>query len=68
MKIAQPTRMKPVSRRRKFECLQSETIPAGSETMAAPAWRLPGGQRLADYAMRGGFVASALLVRQSRER
>jgi len=36
--------------------------------MAAPAWRLPGGRRLADYAMRGGFVASALLARQGRER
>jgi len=38
------------------------------ETLAAPAWRLPGGIRLADYALRGGFLASALLPRGDRAR
>jgi hypothetical protein len=38
------------------------------ETLAAPAWRLPGGVRLAEYALRGGFVASSLLVRGARAR
>ncbi len=38
------------------------------ETLAAPAWRLPGGMRLAEYALRGGFVASTLLARSDRER
>jgi hypothetical protein len=38
------------------------------ETLAAPAWRLPGGVRLAEYALRGGFVASSLLMRGARAR
>lgn len=38
------------------------------ETQAAPAWCLPGGVRLADYALRGGFVASSLLLRGERHR
>lgn len=38
------------------------------ETLAAPAWRLPGGMRLAEYALRSGFVASSLLVRGARAR
>lgn len=42
--------------------------PSPAETLAAPAWRLPGGIRLADYALRGGFVASALLTRTERQR
>jgi hypothetical protein len=37
------------------------------ETWAPPAWRLPGGMRLAEYALRGGFVASSLLPRSERE-
>ncbi|MBI2686103.1 MAG: hypothetical protein HYX27_07295 [Acidobacteria bacterium] len=39
-----------------------------TETLAAPAWRLPGGVRLAEYALRGGFVASSLLARGERHR
>lgn len=38
------------------------------ETQAAPAWCLPGGVRLAEYALRGGFVASSLLMRGERQR
>jgi hypothetical protein len=38
------------------------------ESLTAPAWRLPGGVRLAEYALRGGFVASSLLVRVGRDR
>ena len=38
------------------------------ETPAAPAWHLPGGVRLADYALGHGFVASALLTRDGRSR
>ena len=37
------------------------------ESLAAPAWRLPGGMCLAEYALRGGFVASSLLSRSDRE-
>jgi hypothetical protein len=38
------------------------------ESSAAPAWRLPGGVGLAEYALRGGFVASSLLIRGDRRR
>lgn len=48
------------------------TIRAGQrspvETLAAPAWRLPGGMRLAEFALRGGFASSTLLARSDRER
>ena len=43
-------------------------VSANVESMAAPAWRLPGGMRLAEYALRGGFVASSLLARAERDR
>ena len=38
------------------------------ETLAAPAWKLPGGRHLAEFALRGGFLASTLLPRSDRER
>lgn len=41
---------------------------AQPETLIGAAWRLPGGVRLAEYALRGGFVASSLLVRSDRGR
>lgn len=38
------------------------------ESSVAPAWKLPGGIGLAEYALRGGFVASSLLTRGDRRR
>jgi hypothetical protein len=32
------------------------------EILAAPAWRLPGGESLAQFALRGGFVATHLMA------
>lgn len=68
MKSAQPTerngangratRVPPVRNKRKTPV----------ESMAAPAWCLPGGVRLAEYVLQSGFVASSLLARIERDR
>lgn len=42
------------------------SVEAPEEILAAPAWRLPGGESLAQFALRGGFVAPQLMARNSR--
>lgn len=68
MKIAQPNDTKPTEVTRSANRPRPGIKASRTETMAAPAWHLPGGMRLAEYAMRGGFVASTLLARGGRER
>lgn len=39
-----------------------------SEAKPEAAWQLPGGVRLAEFALSRGFMASSLLARGNRER
>jgi hypothetical protein len=68
MKIAQSKTSAGAARKRTASPVMRAERESFFETLAAPAWRLPGGVRLAEFALRGGFVASSLLVRGERDR
>ena len=68
MKIAQRKNPAPSPGKKSLVGDSATARMSPAETFAAPAWRLPGGIRLAEYALRGGFVASSLLARAARER
>lgn len=40
--------------------------PGPEEMLAEMAWRLPGGESLAQFALRGGFLAPQLMARAPR--
>lgn len=68
MKIAQTKNQSAETGKRSASSSLNKNDANQTETLAAPAWRLPGGVRLADYALRGGFVATSLLTRTARDR
>jgi hypothetical protein len=68
MKTDQIKKTEVASTERRLPTVERQTAQLQMESSVAPAWKLPGGIGLAEYALRGGFVASSLLTRGDRRR